>query len=82
MAWTEVEDGGRDARTLETAQLLLEAKECGESMGYPVVPPPDFETFADTYTTGPWHPFSLLDFLTEEEWERVRQACASWRTGS
>lgn len=63
-------------------EALLEAKECVESMGYAVEPPPDFETFADTYTTGTWHPFSLLDSLTEEEWQTVQQKCASWRTES
>lgn len=62
-------------------EALLEAKECVEALGYSVEPPPTFDTFAEAYElTGGWHPFSLINPASEEEWQRITVACATWRT--
>lgn len=55
---------------------LLAVAECLENEGYAIDPAPSLEVFADTYRTGPWHPYlSLPDDLSPAEWRRLERVC-------
>lgn len=56
-------------------RALLESKRCLEDLGYEISDPPSEDAFVESYTTGPWHPYSDVPDVSEAEWERLNREC-------
>ncbi|MEO8207517.1 MAG: hypothetical protein ABI598_00675 [Chloroflexota bacterium] len=56
---------------------LLDARRCLTKLGYAIGDPPTLEHFLESYTSGPWTPFSdLADQTTSQsEWDEANRAC-------
>lgn len=54
---------------------LLEVRDCLEGQGYAIGEPPSVEAFAESYMTGPWHPYLSLRSLPPDDRRAAEAAC-------